>query len=249
MSNAPLAGKVAIVTGAGQGIGRAIALALAAAGAKVAVNSATETNSSAVAEAIRAAGGEAIAVAGDVANAEFCQKLVDETVSKLGGLHILVNNAGVTRDGLLMRMKDEDWERVIDTNLKSAFLLTRAACRPLMKNRWGRIVNITSIVGVIGNPGQANYCASKAGMIGLTKSVAKELASRNVTVNAIAPGFIRTRMTDELNEEQKSALLGQIPAGRFGEPEDIAGMTTFLCTDAAAYITGQVIEVTGGLGM
>jgi 3-oxoacyl-[acyl-carrier protein] reductase len=249
MSNTPLAGKVAIVTGAGQGIGRAIALGLAAAGAKVAVNSATEANSSAVAEAIRAAGGEAIAVAGDVASAEFCQKLVDETVAKLGGLHILVNNAGITRDGLLMRMKDEDWERVIDTNLKSAFLLTRAACRPLMKNRWGRIVNITSIVGVIGNPGQANYCASKAGMIGLTKSVAKELASRNVTVNAIAPGFIRTRMTDELNEEQKSALLGQIPAGRFGEPEDIAGMTTFLCTDAAAYITGQVIEVTGGLGM
>jgi 3-oxoacyl-[acyl-carrier protein] reductase len=249
MSNTPLAGKVAIVTGAGQGIGRAIALGLAAAGAKVAVNSATEANSSAVAEAIRATGGEAIAFAGDVASAEFCQKLVDETVAKLGGLHILVNNAGITRDGLLMRMKDEDWERVIDTNLKSAFLLTRAACRPLMKNRWGRVVNITSIVGVIGNPGQANYCASKAGMIGLTKSVAKELASRNVTVNAIAPGFIRTRMTDELNEEQKTALLGQIPAGRFGEPKDIAGMTTFLCTDAAAYITGQVIEVTGGLGM
>jgi 3-oxoacyl-[acyl-carrier protein] reductase len=249
MPDAPLAGKVAIVTGAGQGIGRAIALALAAAGAKVAVNSATEANSSAVAGAIRSAGGEAIAVPGDVADPAFCQKLVDDTAAQLGGLHILVNNAGVTRDGLLMRMKDEDWDRVIDTNLKSAFLLTRAAARPLMKNRWGRIVNITSIVGIIGNPGQANYCASKAGMIGLTKSVAKELASRNVTANAIAPGFIRTRMTDELSDEQKSALLAQIPAGRFGEPEDIAGMTVFLCTDAAAYITGQVIEVTGGLGM
>jgi 3-oxoacyl-[acyl-carrier protein] reductase len=249
MSQQPLAGKMALVTGAGQGIGRAIAIALAEAGAKVAVNSATEKNCSAVADAIRAAGGEAIAIAGDVADSAFCQKMVDDTIAQLGGLHILINNAGVTRDGLLMRMKDEDWERVIDTNLKSAFLLTRAAARPLMKNRWGRIVNITSIVGIIGNPGQANYCASKAGMIGLTKSVAKELASRNITVNAIAPGFIRTRMTDELNDEQKNALLGQIPAGRFGEPEDIAGMTVFLCTEAAAYITGQVIEVTGGLGM
>ncbi len=244
-----LEGKVAIVTGAGQGIGRAIALSLAAAGAAVLVNSHGEKNANATTQAIIDAGGKAVAAPGDVGNAEFCNTLVDRAVKELGGLHILVNNAGVTRDGLIMRMKDEDWDDVINTNLKSAFLLSRAACRPLMKNRWGRIVNISSIVGITGNPGQANYCASKAGMIGMTKSLAKELASRNVTVNAVAPGFIQTRMTDELNDDQKNALLGNIPAGRFGQPDDIAAAVAFLCGDGASYITGQTIEVTGGLGM
>lgn len=245
----PLAGKIAIVTGAGQGIGRAIAQRLAADGAHVVVNSASEANSRATADAIVAAGGVATPRAGDVGDAAFCGSLVDQTVKDLGGIHILVNNAGITRDGLIMRMKDEDWDAVIATNLKSAFLLSRAATRPMMKQRWGRILNITSIVGIIGNPGQANYCASKAGMIGLTKSLAKELASRNILVNAIAPGFIQTRMTDELNDEQKKAMLDVIPLARFGTPEDIAGIGAFLCTDDAAYITGQVFEVTGGLGM
>ncbi|MDK2970978.1 MAG: 3-oxoacyl-[acyl-carrier protein] reductase [Candidatus Sumerlaeota bacterium] len=246
---AELTEKVAIVTGAGQGIGRAIALRLAELGATVLVNARSAATTASTVEAIVAAGGKAEGLNGDVGDAAFCAALVDKAVKDLGGVHILVNNAGITRDGLLMRMKDEDWDTVLDTNLKSAFLLSRAAARPLMKNRWGRIVNITSIVGIIGNPGQANYCASKAGMIGLTKSLAKELASRNILVNAVAPGFIQTRMTDELNDEQKGALLGQIPAGRFGQPEDIAGIVGFLCTDAAGYITGQTIEVTGGLGM
>lgn len=245
----PLSGKVALVTGAGQGIGRAIAEALAEAGADVAVNSASQKNSDAAAEAVAAKGVRSLALPGDVADPAVCAGMVDRATKELGGLHILVNNAGVTRDTLLMRMKDEDWDAVLDTNLKSAFLLSRAASRPLMKNRWGRIINITSIVGIIGNPGQANYCASKAGMIGLTKSLAKELASRNIQVNAVAPGFIQTRMTDELNDEQKGALMAQIPAARFGKPEDIAGIVRFLCTDEASYITGQVIEVTGGLGM
>jgi 3-oxoacyl-[acyl-carrier protein] reductase len=241
--------KVAVVTGAGQGIGRAIAERLAADGATVVVNSYSEKNSAAVADAIRAAGGRALPCHGDVGKADFCAALVDFATKEAGGLHILVNNAGVTRDGLLMRMKDDDWDAVIDTNLKSAFLLARASCRPMMKNRWGRIVNVTSIVGIIGNPGQANYCASKAGMIGLTKSLAKELASRNILVNAVAPGFITTRMTDELNEEQRNAMLGQIPLARFGVPGDIAGVVAMLCSEDANYITGQVIEVTGGLGM
>ena len=245
----PLEGKVALVTGAGQGIGRAIAVELARAGAAVAVNSHSEKNATAAAEAVAAEGAKALALPGDVADAALCNSMVERTVAELGGLHILVNNAGITRDTLLMRMKDDDWDAVLDTNLKSAFLLSRAACRPLMKNRWGRIINVTSIVGLIGNPGQANYCASKAGMIGLTKSLAKELASRNILVNAVAPGFIQTRMTDELNDDQKAALGAQIPLGRFGQPEDIASVVRFLCTDEAAYITGQVIEVTGGLGM
>ncbi|MBI5154089.1 3-oxoacyl-[acyl-carrier-protein] reductase [Candidatus Poribacteria bacterium] len=245
----PLDGKIAIVTGAGQGIGRAIALRLAREGATVVVNSFSAANSEATAAAIKEAGGNAVAKAGDVGNGEFCKELIEGTIKDLGAVHILVNNAGVTSDGLIMRMKDEDWDRVIDTNLKSAFLLSRAACRPMMKNRWGRIINITSIVGIIGNPGQANYCASKAGMIGLTKSLAKELASRNILVNAVAPGFIQTRMTEELPGEARAALLKQIPIERFGKPEDIAGVVNMLCGPDADYITGQVIEVTGGLGM
>ncbi|MEQ8819185.1 MAG: 3-oxoacyl-[acyl-carrier-protein] reductase [Sumerlaeia bacterium] len=242
-----LSGKVAIVTGAGKGIGAAISLELANLGAAVVVNSASASCEK-IAGQITAAGGTAKALAGDVASKETAESLV-AAAQELGGLHILVNNAGITRDGLLMRAKDEDWDAVLDTNLKSAFMLARAACRPMMKNKWGRIVNITSIVGLIGNPGQASYCASKAGMVGLTKSLAKELASRNILVNAVAPGFIQTAMTDALNEEQAAAITGQIPLARYGQPEDIANAVAFLCTDRAAYITGQVIEVTGGLGM
>ncbi len=244
-----LADKVAIVTGAGQGIGKAIALRLAQAGAAVLVNARSESSTDAAVEAITAAGGKATGHNGDVGDAAFCAELAEKAAKDLGGLHIVVNNAGITRDGLIMRMKDEDWDAVIATNLKSAFALSRAAVRPMMKNRWGRIINITSIVGVVGNPGQANYCASKAGMIGLTKSLAKELASRNILVNAVAPGFIETRMTDELNEQQVDAIRKEIPLQRFGQPDDIAATVEFLCGEGAAYITGQTIEVTGGMGM
>ncbi|CAN5203193.1 3-oxoacyl-[acyl-carrier-protein] reductase [soil metagenome] len=245
-----LTGKTAIVTGGGQGIGKAIALTLAHAGASVIVNSARESSCGAVADEINAAaGGRAFAVAGDVSTAEVAEKLVATAQEKFGGLHIVVNNAGITRDNLLMRMKEEDWDEVLRVNLKSAFLLSKAAVRPLMKNRWGRIINITSIVGIMGNPGQANYCAAKAGMIGMTKSLAKELSSRNICVNAIAPGFIQTAMTDGLDEELKKKLHEQIPLGRLGITEDIAGPVLFLCSDMASYITGVTIEVSGGLGM
>ncbi|MDX1973333.1 MAG: 3-oxoacyl-[acyl-carrier-protein] reductase [Candidatus Sumerlaeia bacterium] len=245
----PLEGKVALVTGAGQGIGRAIALGLAQDGAAVVVNSNGATNANAVTQEILALGGKAIAFAGNVGEEELCSALVELTTKEFGSLDILVNNAGITRDGLLMRMKTEDWNAVIDTNLKSAFLLSRGASKLMMKKRWGRIINITSIVGIMGNPGQANYCASKAGMIGLTKSLAKELASRNILVNAVAPGFIATRMTDELTPEQQNAIKTQIPLDRFGAPEDIASVVQFLAGDKSGYITGQVIEVTGGMGM
>jgi len=246
---ADLKDKVAIVTGGGKGIGKAIALDLAKAGAAVVVNSATEASCSATAAEINAAGGRAIAVAGDVGTAEVAEKLVAAATETYGGLHILVNNAGITRDGLLMRMKEEDWDEVLRVNLKSAFLLSKAATRPMMKARWGRIINITSIVGVMGNAGQANYCAAKAGMIGFTKSLARELASRNICVNAVAPGFIQTAMTDVLSEDLKKKLLGEIPLGRLGDVADISGPVLFLCSDAAAYMTGSVIEVAGGMGM
>ncbi len=244
-----LEGKRAIVTGAGQGIGRAIALRLAVEGARVIVNSAREASCGAAAEEIRKAGGEAIAVAGDVGTPEAVTTVVEAATKELGGVDILVNNAGVNRDGLLMRMKDEDWDEVLRINLKSAFLLSRAVARPMMKNRWGRIVNVTSIVGLVGNPGQANYCAAKAGMVGLTKSLAKELASRGILVNAVAPGFIETKMTAALDEKYRETLKAEIPLSRIGEPDEIAAPVAFLCSDEASYITGAVIEVTGGLGM
>ena len=240
--------KVAIVTGAGQGIGRAIALKLAAAGAAVVVNSARQESCGAVADEIVKAGGRATAVGGDVSLAEAVERVV-KAADELGGAAILVSNAGITRDNLLMRMREEDWDEVLRVNLKSAFLLSKAVIRPMMKARWGRIVNITSIVGITGNPGQANYCAAKAGMIGLTKSMAQELASRNILVNGIAPGFIETKMTADLKDELKNKLKEQIPLSRFGQPDDIAGPVLFLCSDAAAYITGVTIEVSGGLGM
>jgi 3-oxoacyl-[acyl-carrier protein] reductase len=243
-----LDGKVAIVTGGGQGIGKAIALRLAAEGAAVVVNSARETSCGPVADEINAKGGKAVAAAGDVSDPAVVERVV-AAAGTLGGVSILVNNAGITRDGLVMRMKDEDWDEVLRVNLKSAFLLSRAVVRPMMKARWGRIINITSIVGVVGNPGQANYCAAKAGLIGLTKSLAKEFASRNILVNAIAPGFIQTAMTDGLPDELKTKLMGEIPLARFGAPDDIAGPVLFLCSEQSAYITGACLEVAGGLGM
>jgi len=240
-------GKVAIVTGGGQGIGKAIALRFAEAGAAVVVNSAREASCGAVAEEIIAKGGKAIAIAGDVGDVAVAEKVVAAASENFGALHFLINNAGITKDGLLIRMKDADWDEVLRVNLKSAFLLSRAAAKIMMKARFGRIVNITSIVGVQGNPGQANYCSAKAGMIGLTKSMALELASRNILVNAIAPGFIQTAMTDSLSEELKKKIQEQIPLARLGNPDDIAGPTLFLCSDAASYITGSVLEVAGGM--
>lgn len=244
-----LDGKVAIVTGAGQGIGRAIAARLAAEGCAVVVNSARAESCGSAAEEITGKGGKAVAVAGDASQADVADNLVKVATDKFGGLSILVNNAGITRDNLVMRMKEEDYDEVLRVNLKSAWLLSKAAIRPMMKARWGRIINITSIVGVMGNAGQSNYCAAKAGMIGLTKSMAKEFASRNILVNAIAPGFIQTQMTDALPEELKTKLLAEIPLSRLGIADDIAGPTLFLCSDASSYITGSVIEVAGGLGM
>ena len=244
-----LDGKSAIVTGGGRGIGRAIAMKLAAEGAAVVVNSATEASCGAVAEEIRAAGGKAIAVAGDVSLAENASKVADACIREFGGVGILVNNAGITRDNLMMRMKEDAWDEVLRVNLKSAFLLSQAVLKPMMKARWGRIINITSIVGIMGNAGQTNYAASKAGMIGFTKSLAKELASRNILVNAVAPGFIETSMTDELNAEWKEKLMAEIPLARFGQVDDIAAPVLFLASDASAYITGTCLEVTGGMGM
>jgi 3-oxoacyl-[acyl-carrier protein] reductase len=239
--------RVAIVTGASQGIGRAIALALAAAGAKVACVARSVEKLTATAEAIRAAGGTAEVLACDVANSESVEKVVEAVLAKWERLDILVNNAGITRDTLIPRMQDSDWDDVLNTNLRGAFLFTRAATRPMMQKRFGRIINIASISGLIGNPGQANYSASKAGMIGMTRTVAKELAGRKLTVNAIAPGFIETEMTGALGEVILTEVKKRIPAKRFGQPEEIAYAVLFLASDAAAYITGQVLTVDGGM--
>jgi len=245
-----LQGKVALVTGASRGIGRAIALELARHGAKVAVNYAgSEAKAKEVVEEIEQMGGEAFMVQANVANSEAVEQMVKEVVERFGRIDILVNNAGSTRDNLLMRMKEEEWDDVINTNLKGVCHCTKAVTRPMMKQRFGRIVNIASIVGVSGNPGQANYVAAKAGVIGFTKTAAKELASRNITVNAIAPGFITTDMTDRLSEDVRTEMLKQIPLARFGEPEDIAKVVSFLVSDAANYITGQTIHVDGGMVM
>ncbi|NER38504.1 MAG: 3-oxoacyl-[acyl-carrier-protein] reductase [Oscillatoria sp. SIO1A7] len=243
-----LASKAAIVTGASRGIGRAIALALAEEGANVVVNYA---RSSAAAEEvvteITAAGGEAIAVKGDVSQADQVDELVKTAKDKWGSIDILVNNAGITRDNLLLRMKPEDWQAVINLNLTGVFLTTRLVSKIMLKQKAGRIINITSVAGQMGNPGQANYSAAKAGVIGFTKSSAKELASRGITVNAVAPGFIATDMTKDLKSED---ILKFIPLGRYGQPEEIAGMVRFLAADpAAAYITGQIMNVDGGMVM
>lgn len=243
-----LQNKVAIITGASRGIGRAIALELATHGASVVVNYA---NSSAAAkkvvEEITSAGGNAIALQADISQSEQVEALVSATLEKFSRIDILVNNAGITRDTLLLRMKLEDWQAVIDLNLTGVFLCTRAVSKILLKQRSGRIINIASVAGQMGNPGQANYSAAKAGVIGFTKTVAKELASRGITVNAVAPGFITTDMTSNLDAED---ILKYIPLGRYGQPEDIAGMVRFLAADpAAAYITGQVFNVDGGMVM
>lgn len=245
-----LQGKNALVTGSSRGIGRAIALELAKRGVNIAVNYAgNETKAEEVVQEIKALGADAIKIRANVADENDVKAMVKEVVSTFGNLDILVNNAGITKDNLLMRMKVEEFDEVVETNLKGAFLCTKAAARPMMKQRDGRIVNIASIVGVSGNPGQANYVAAKAGMIGLTKSTAKELAARNILVNAVAPGFITTDMTDVLSEEQRAAVLGQIPLDKLGEPEDIANVVCFLASQDAKYITGQTIHVDGGMVM
>ena len=240
-----LSGRVALVTGGGRGIGRSIALALGACGAKVAVVDINKANADAVAAEIGGARGFLcdVTVAADVV------ALVEAVEKEFGACDILVNNAGITRDNLLVRMKDEDWDAVLSTNLRSAFVATRAVSRGMMKRRWGRIVNMASVVGIMGNKGQANYAASKAGLIGLTKSVAKELASRNILCNAIAPGFIETDMTAAMTPEARDSLIREIPLERLGQPADIAAAVVWLASDLAAYVTGQVIVVDGGLAM
>lgn len=241
--------KVALVTGASRGIGAAIAKRLATDGFRVVVNYAGSTDKAeAVVREIKEAGGEALAIQANVAEADAVKQMIKQTIDTFGQLNCVVNNAGITRDGLLMRMKEADFDAVIDTNLKGAFLVTQAATRPLLKTS-GRIINIASVVGISGNPGQANYVAAKAGLIGLTKSVARELASKGVTVNAICPGFIETDMTDELTEEQRNLSLGQIPLKRFGQTDDIASLVSFIASDEARYITGQTLAVDGGMTM
>ena len=246
-----LSNKVAIVTGSARGIGRAIALKLAEVGADIVVNdiaAAAEALES-TANEIRALNRKALAVTADVSSAPDVARLIETAVSTMGRIDILVNNAGVTRDQLLMRMTDEDWDTVLNIDLKSAFLCTRAVLRHMMKQRWGRIVSIASVVGIMGNAGQANYAAAKAGVIGLTKSIAKEVGSRGITDNAIAPGFIETRMTEQLDEKQRQALLQRIPLGSIGTPRDVAEAVAFLASEEAKYITGQVLCVDGGMAL
>ncbi|MCM3587152.1 3-oxoacyl-[acyl-carrier-protein] reductase [Mesobacillus maritimus] len=245
-----LEGKVALVTGASRGIGREIALELAREGANVAINYAgSEAKAAEVAAEIKEMGREAIAIQADVSSSESVESMVKQTIEAFGRLDILVNNAGITKDNLLMRMKEADWDDVINTNLKGVFLCTKAVTRQMMKQRSGRIINISSIVGVSGNAGQANYVAAKSGVIGLTKTTAKELASRGITVNAVAPGFITTDMTDQLTEETKSEMLKQIPLARLGEPIDIAKTVLFLASEDSRYMTGQTLHVDGGMVM
>jgi len=241
--------KVALVTGASRGIGAAIAKRLAADGFRIVVNYAgNKAKAEEVVSAIVDAGGEAISVQADVADAEQVKALLKTALDTYGQLDCVVNNAGITRDGLLMRMKEADFDAVLNTNLKGAFLVTQAATRPLLKTS-GRIINIASVVGITGNPGQANYVAAKAGLIGFTKSVARELASKGVTANAICPGFIETDMTDELTEAQRNQTLDQIPLKRFGQTDDIASLVSFIASDNARYITGQTLAVDGGMTM
>jgi len=244
-----LAGQVALVTGAGRGIGRAIALKFASAGADVVCVSRTQENSEKAAAEARALGRRAWALAVDVADAAAVAAAAETALKEAGKVDILVNNAGVTRDGLLMRMSEADWDAVINTNLKCAFNFTKALTRSFLKQRSGRIINVASVIGLIGNAGQANYAASKAGLIGFTKSVAKELASRGITANVLAPGFIATDMTAVLKDEMKAEILKQIPLGTLGEPEDIANAALFLASAEARYITGQVLAVDGGMVM
>ncbi|WP_295640712.1 3-oxoacyl-ACP reductase FabG [uncultured Methylibium sp.] len=247
MSTADMTGQVALVTGASRGIGQAIAATLAVRGFKVVGTATTEAGASAIGEALAPHGGRGMAL--NVTDAAALDAAFDAIVKQDGGLHVLVNNAGITRDQLSMRMKDEDWDAVLDTNLKAVFRACRAAIRPMMKQRYGRIVNITSVVGASGNPGQSNYAAAKAGVAGMTRSLARELGSRAITVNCVAPGFIQTDMTDGLPEAQKAALLAQIPLGRLGSPQEIADAVAFLASPRAGYITGTELHVNGGMFM
>jgi len=242
-----LADKVALVTGGGRGIGRAIALRLAEAGANVVVNDIESVE--AVVGEIKAMGRQALAVLADVSSAKEVDRLVEETISAYGRVDILVNNAGIARDQLLLRMTEEEWDRVLVVDLKSVFLCTRAVLKHMVKERRGRVISIASIVGMVGNPGQANYAAAKAGIIGFTRTVAKEVASRGITVNAVAPGFIDTEMTQKLKEEWKEELKKRIPLGRLGSPADVAEAVAFLASEEAGYITGQVLVIDGGMAM
>jgi 3-oxoacyl-[acyl-carrier protein] reductase len=247
MNTTTLEGQVALVTGASRGIGRAIAAMLAARGVKVIGTATSEAGAQAIGEALAAHGGRGIAL--DVNEAPAVEAAIDTIVKEHGGLQILVNNAGITRDTLAMRMKDDDWDAVLDTNLKAVFRTSRAVMRTMMKQRYGRIVNITSVVGASGNAGQANYAAAKSGVAGMTRALARELGSRGITVNCIAPGFIATDMTDSLPEAQKTALLAQIPLARLGSPEEIADAVAFLASPQAGYITGTELHVNGGMYM
>ena len=245
-----LAGKVALVTGASRGIGKAIACKLARVGAKVIINyNGSKEKAEAVKSEIEAAGGQAEVYQCDVSDYTACETFIQTVIKEEGSLDILVNNAGITKDGLLMKMSEEDFDKVLDTNLKGAFNTIRFASRQMLRQKGGRIINMSSVVGVSGNAGQANYAASKAGVIGLTKAAARELASRGITVNAIAPGFIETDMTDVLSDKVKEASEAQIPLGHFGKPEDVAAAAAFLASEEARYITGQVLHVDGGMVM
>jgi 3-oxoacyl-[acyl-carrier protein] reductase len=241
--------RVAVVTGASRGIGRSISLALAAQGATIVAVDMDQAATDAIVAELQAAGTKALAVVGNVTVPADVERMIDAATEAFGRVDILVNNAGITRDGLLMRMKDEDWDAVLNVNLKGAFLCTRAAFKVMSKQRYGRIINIASVVGQMGNAGQANYCASKAGLIGLTKSNARELAKRSITVNAVAPGFIATAMTDALSDKVRDELTAQIPLERLGSADDIANAVVFLASEASAYITGHVLSVNGGMYM
>ncbi len=241
--------KIAVVTGASRGIGRSISLALSAAGATIVAMDMDQSATDAVVAEIKAAGGKAMAVVGNVTVPDDAERMIDAAMNEYGRVDILVNNAGITRDGIFLRMKDEDWDAVLTVNLKGAFLCSRAASKVMTKQRSGRIINIASVVGQMGNAGQANYCASKAGLIGLTKSNARELAKRNITVNAVAPGFIATAMTDALSDKVKAELTAQIPLERLGTADDIANAVLFLASENSGYITGHVLSVNGGMYM
>ena len=248
MTGIDLSGKVALVTGASRGIGAVVAARLAEAGARVGVNyHASSAAATVVVDSIKKAGGEAFLVGGDVSQEDKAEGVIKNLVEHFGGIDILINNAGINKDQLLIRMKPEDFDSVMNVNLRGAFLCTRYAMTHLIRQRSGRVINMSSVVGLSGNPGQANYAAAKAGLVGLTKAVAREVASRNVTVNALAPGYITTAMVDELSEETQAKILERIPMGRCGTPEDVAEAVVFLCSDGASYITGQVLTIDGGM--